>query len=87
MNPVDTTLEDAVAEAVAERLTGGTVFVPNRRELAKRAALDGFKQAITLVEKVVAEMATNHELRGDSAGAAALREVVIQVRILPSDLA
>jgi hypothetical protein len=33
-------LKEAVAEAVAEELTGGVVFVLNRRDLARRSALE-----------------------------------------------
>ena len=86
MTKPDLKLEEAAVEAIAERLTGGQVLVLKRRDLAKRAALEGFKQALALAEKVVAQMAIDHELAGDTNGAAALREAVIQIRISPSDL-
>ena len=56
-NPLDVPLEEAVAEAVDEELTSGIVYVIDRRDLARRAALDGFRQGIALAAKIVAEMA------------------------------
>jgi hypothetical protein len=43
-NPLDRSLEDAVADAVASDLIDGNLVVLDRRDLAKRAALDGFRR-------------------------------------------
>jgi hypothetical protein len=47
-NPLDRSLEDAVADAVAADLIDGNVVVLDRRDLARRAALDGFRQGIAM---------------------------------------
>ena len=45
-NPLDRPLEDVVADAIASDLIDGNVVVLDRRDLAKRAALDGFRQGL-----------------------------------------
>jgi hypothetical protein len=47
-NPLDKPLEEAVADAIASDLIDGNVVVLDRRDLAKRAALNGFRQGIAL---------------------------------------
>jgi hypothetical protein len=55
------------------------VVVLDRRDLVRRAALDGFQQGIALAAQVVGEMATDHDSE-------LLREAVEQVRSLPKAL-
>jgi hypothetical protein len=78
-NPLDKPLEEAVADTIASDLIDGTVHVLDRRDLTRRAALEGFRQAIELAAKIVAEMAANH---GDKL----LEEAVLQIRTLPKDV-
>ena len=80
-NPLDTPLEEAVADTIASDLIDGSVFV-----LARRAALEGFRQAIELVTMVVGEITADHEQAGEAEKAAVLREAVEQVRTLPHDV-
>jgi hypothetical protein len=84
--PLDQPLEEAVADTIASDLIDGNIHVLNRRDLARRAAMEGFRQAIELVTMVVGEMAADHEQGGDRAGTAALREAEHQIRTLPADL-
>ena len=79
-------LEDAIADSIASDLIDGAVHLLDRRDLARRAALDGFRRAIELAAKTVADMAANHELSGDWTGAEALRGAERQVRTLPGDV-
>jgi formylmethanofuran:tetrahydromethanopterin formyltransferase len=53
----DATLEETVAEAIAQRLTTGKIVVLKRHALAKHAAQDAFRQGIAAAGQVVAEMA------------------------------
>ena len=85
-NPLDKPLEEAVADTIASDLINGNIHVLDRRDLARRAALEGFRQAMKLVMMVVGEMAADHARAGDDAEAAVLREAVTQVRTLPADL-
>ena len=78
-NPLDKPLEDVVADAIASDLIDGNVVVLDRRDLAKRAALDGFRQGIALAAQVVGEMAADHDSE-------LLREAVEQIRTLPDDV-
>ena len=84
--PPQNPLEEAAADTIAAELTGGKVYVLDRRNLAKRAALDTLRQAVDLSARAVAEMAADHERAGDQASAAALREVQWQIRTPPADL-
>jgi hypothetical protein len=74
-NPLDKPLEETVVSALID----GNVHVLDRRDLARRAALEGFRQAIELAAKIVAEMAADH---GDKL----LEEAVLQIRTLPGDV-
>ena len=85
-NPLDTPLEEAVADTIASDLIDGNLVVLDRRDLTRRAALGGIRQAMKLVMMVVGEMAADHARAGDDAEAAVLREAVTQVRTLPSDV-
>ena len=85
-NPLDQPLVEAMAVSIASDLIDGSVNVLDRRDLARRAALGGFRQAMKLVMMVVGEMAADHARAGDDAEAAVLREAVTQVRTLPSDV-
>ena len=78
-NPLDKPLEEAVADTIVSDLIDGNVHVLDRRDLARRAALEGFRQAIELAAKIVAEMAADH---GDKL----LEEAVLQIRTLPKDV-
>jgi phage tail sheath protein FI len=60
-NPLDKPLEDAVADAVTVDLIDGNVVALDRRDLARRAALEGFRQAIDLSRRTLDEMAADHE--------------------------
>jgi hypothetical protein len=64
----------------------GTLHVLDRRDLARRAALEGFRQAIELAAKIVAEMAADYQQAGHDAKAAVLREAVEQIRTSPGDV-
>lgn len=77
-DPLDTPLEDLVSLSIADAWTEG-VYVLDRRDLARRAALDGFRQGIELAAKVVAEMQADH-------GSDLLAEAVLQIRSLPKDV-
>jgi hypothetical protein len=79
LNPLDKKLEDVVTDAIVSDLIDGNLVVLDRRDLAKRAALDGFRQGIALAAQVVGEMAAdeNSDL---------LREVERQITTLPDDL-
>jgi hypothetical protein len=85
-NPLDKPLEEAVADTIASDLIDGNVHVLDRRDLARRAALEGFRRGVELAAKIVAEMADDHEQAGEAEKAAVLREAVEQVRTLPSDV-
>jgi hypothetical protein len=85
-NPLDKPLEEAVLEAIALELTAGNVFVLDRFDLARRAAMEGFLQGIALAEKILGEMAADHEHAGERDKAALLHEAAEQVRTLPEDL-
>jgi hypothetical protein len=85
-NSLDKPLEEAVADTIAFDLIDGNVHVLDRRDLARRAALEAFRQAIELAAKTLADMAANHELSGEWTGAASLREAERQVRTLPGDV-
>ena len=63
----DATLEETVAEAIAQRLTTGKVVVLKRHALAKHAARDAFRQGLAAAGQVVAEMAADHERCGETA--------------------
>jgi hypothetical protein len=86
MNPLDLPLEEAIAEVIATDLTGGSVYVLNRHDLARRAALEGFRQGIRLAAKIVNEMAADHERTGEEAKGALLRVAIKQIRTLPGDV-
>jgi hypothetical protein len=60
-------------------LIDGNLVVLDRRDLAKRAALDGFRQGIALAVQVVGEMAADH-------GSDLLEEAVERIRTLPDDV-
>jgi hypothetical protein len=77
-NPLDQPLVEAIAVSIASDLIDGSVNVLDRRDLARRAALGGFRQAMKLVMMVVGEMAADH---GDKL----LEEAVLQIRTLPKD--
>jgi hypothetical protein len=62
------------------------VFVLHRHDVARHAALDGFRQGIVTAVQVLGEMAADHEHAGDAAGAALLREPGRQVTSLSADL-
>jgi hypothetical protein len=85
-NPLDKPLEDAVADAITVDLIDGSVHVLDRRDLARRAALDGFRQGIALAGKIVAEMADDHAFAGEEAKASVLHEAVEQIGTLPKDV-
>ena len=85
-NPLDQPLEEAVADTIASDLIDGNIHVLDRRDLARRAALEGFRQAIELVTMVVGEMTADHEQAGEAEKAAVLREAVEQIRTLPHDV-
>jgi hypothetical protein len=78
--------QNPLEEAIAPELTGGKVYVLDRRDLAKRAALDTLRQAVDSSPARSPMMAADHERAGDQAGAAALREAQWQIRTLPADL-
>jgi hypothetical protein len=42
-NPLDKPLEEAVADTITSDLIDGNVHVLDRRDLARRAALEGFR--------------------------------------------
>ena len=85
-NPLAKPLEDAVADAIASDLIDGNLVVLDRRDLAKRAALDGFRQGLALAAQIVGEMAADHAQAGEHERARVLREAVGQIRTLPMDL-
>ena len=76
---LDRSLEDAVADAIVSDLIDGNLVVLDRRALAKRDALDGFRQGIALAAQVVGEMAADD-------GSDLLEEAVERIRTLPDDL-
>jgi hypothetical protein len=78
-NPLDKPLEEAVADAIASDLIDGNVVVLDRRDLAKRAALDGFRQGIALAARIVVEMAADED-------SDLLREAERQILTLPNDM-
>jgi hypothetical protein len=61
-------------------LIDGNLVVLDRRDLAKRAALDGFRQGIAPAAQVVGERAAAEE------NSDLLREVERQIMTLPDDL-
>jgi hypothetical protein len=79
VNPPDKTLEKAVADSIADKLIDGNVSVLDPRDLARRAALEGFRQAISLAAKVAAEMAADEKSE-------ILEEVAEEIRFLPNSL-
>ena len=85
-NPLDTPLEEAVADTIAVDLIEGKVHVLDRRDLARRAALEGFRQGLALAEKIVGEMAADHEQAGEEAEAEVLHEAVEQIRTMLKDV-
>jgi hypothetical protein len=85
-SPLDKPLEEAVADAIASDLIDGNVHVLDRRDLARRAAREGIRQAIDLAAQTLREMAADHEHAGEFDRAAALREGAKQIRGLPKDL-
>ena len=74
------TLEHALAEAIAKRLTDGHAWALQCRVLAYQAALEGFQIGIATAAQFIAEMAVNEDNE-------LLREAERQVRGLPADLA
>ena len=72
------TLEQALAAAIAGRLTEGTVAALDHRALAYQAALEGFQMGISTAAQFVAELAVN----GDSK---VLGDAERQVRALPGE--
>ncbi len=60
-------------------LTGGSVYVLDRHDLTRQAALEGFRHGIKLAAKIVGEMATDH-------GSDLLEEAEKQIRSLPKDV-
>ena len=74
------TLEQALAAAIAGRLTDGTIAALDHRALAYQATLEGFQIGIATAAQFIAETAVN----GDSG---LLRKLERQVRTLPDDLA
>ena len=88
-NPLDKPLEAAVADAIASDLIDGNLVILDRRDLAKRAARDGFRQGIALAAQVVGEMAADHDselLREAVEQIRTLPEAVEQIRTLPDDV-
>ena len=85
-NPLDKPLEEAVADSIAIGLIDGNVIVLDRRDLARRAALEGFRQAVDLASQTLREMAADHEQAGQFDQATVLREAAKQIRSLPQDL-
>ena len=67
-------------------MTGGAVYVLSRRDLAKQAALDAFREGIKRAVQVLGEMALDQEQGGDTAGAELLREGQRQIALLPGEL-
>lgn len=57
----------------------------SRRDLAFLAALQGYLQALLTASQIVSEMAADHARGGKGAGAAALREAVVQIATVPED--
>ena len=84
-NPLDKPLE-AVADTIASALIDGSLHVLDRRDLARRAALEGFRQSVDVAARVVGEMAADHEHAGDEAKADVLREAVQQIKTLLRDV-
>ena len=72
------TLEQALAAAIAGRLTDGTIAALDRRALAYQAALEGFQMGVATSAQLIAEMAVD----GD---AGVLRDAERQVRALPGE--
>jgi hypothetical protein len=58
---------------------GGDVFVLDPIDLARRAALDGFRQRVALAARIVAEMAADED-------SDLLREAERQILTLPNDM-
>ncbi len=85
-NPLDKPLEEAVADTIASDLVDGNVHVLGRNDLARHAALEGFRQGIALAEKIVGEMADDHAVAGEEAQAEILREAVEQIKMAPGEL-
>jgi hypothetical protein len=85
-NPLDKPLEEAIADTIASDVIDGSTHVLDRRDLARRATLEGFRQAIKLVTMVVGEMAADHAQASEQVKAAVLREAVGQVRTLPVEV-
>ena len=73
------TLEHALAEAIAKRLTDGHAWALQCRVLAY-AALEGFRLGVVTSAQLLAELAA-------AADSESLRNAERQVRALPSDLA
>jgi hypothetical protein len=76
----DLTLEHALAEAVAKRLTDGHAWAIECRVLAYQAALEGFRLGVATSAQLLAELAA-------ADGSESLRHAEQQVRALPDDLA
>jgi hypothetical protein len=74
------TLEHALAEAIAKRLTDGHAWAIECRVLAYEAALEGFRLGVAASAQLLAELAA-------AADSESLRDAERQVRALPGDLA
>lgn len=74
------TLECHISESIADYYVNGKVLVFDRRDLAQRAALDGFREGVAMARQVAAEMCDHHDCE-------LLREAERQIRTLPGDLA
>lgn len=72
------TLEHALAEAIARRLTGGNAKALQCRLLVYEAALEGFQLGILIAAQLLAERAAKEDSE-------LLREVEQQVRAVPGD--
>ena len=85
-NSLDARLEEAIADSIASDLIDGAVHVLDRRDLARRAAITGFRHAVDLAVRTVAEMAADHEDAGRPAQGAVLREAVKKLEMMPDDV-
>jgi hypothetical protein len=60
-NPLDKPLEEAVADAIASDLNDSSLHVLDPRDIARRAAKEGFRQGVDLSARTVGEMAADHD--------------------------
>ena len=74
------TLEHALAEAIAKRLTDGHAWALQCRVLAYEAALEGFRLGVATSAQLLAELAA-------AADSESLRNAERHIRALPGDLA